>query len=69
MSNFTTDGCVLNMYADDVIIYTSAATSNELQLKLQRCVDNVYQCFFRNNLTTNKEKSAVMGIDSKMQVE
>ena len=29
VSNFTTDG-VLNMYADDVIIYTSAATSYEL---------------------------------------
>ena len=38
VSNLTTDGCVLNMYADDVNIYTSAATSDELQLKLQRCV-------------------------------
>ena len=45
MSNFTTDGCVLNMYADDVIIYTSAATSDDLQLKLQRCVDNIYVVF------------------------
>ena len=42
VSNLTTDGCVLNMYADDVIIYTSAATSDDLQLKLQRCVDNQY---------------------------
>ena len=48
VSNFTTDGCVLNMYADDVIIYTSAATSDDLQLKLQRCVDNIYQWYFRN---------------------
>ena len=30
VSNFTTEGCVLNMYADDVIIYTSATTSDEL---------------------------------------
>ena len=35
-------GCVLNMYADDVIIYTSAATSDELQRNLQLCVDNVH---------------------------
>ena len=35
VSNFTTDGSVLNMYADDVIIYTTAATSDDLQLKLQ----------------------------------
>ena len=41
VSNFTTEGCTLNMYADDVIIYTSAATSDELQMKLQLCVDNV----------------------------
>ena len=41
-SNFTTEGRVLNMYADDVIIYTSAATSDELQKKLQLCVDNVH---------------------------
>ena len=37
VSNFTTEGCVLNMYADDVIIYTSAPTSDELQEKLQLC--------------------------------
>ena len=41
VSNFTMKGCVLNMYADDVIIYTSAPTSDELQKKLQLCVDNV----------------------------
>ena len=27
VSNFTTEGCVLNMYADDGIIYTSAPTA------------------------------------------
>ena len=60
MSNFTTDGCVLNMYADDVIICTSAATSDDLQLKLQRCVDNIYQWYLRNKFTINKNKSDVM---------
>ena len=29
VSNFTTVGCVSNMYADDVIIYTSATTSDD----------------------------------------
>ena len=48
VSNFTTDGCVLNMDADDVIIYTSAATSDDLQLKLQRYVDSIYHWYFRN---------------------
>ena len=42
VSNFPTEGCVLNMYANDVIIYTSATTSDELQKKLKLCVDNVH---------------------------
>ena len=69
VSNFTTVGCVLNMYAADVIIYTSAATSDDLQLKLQRCVDNIYHWYFRKKLTINKKKSAVMVIGSKMQFQ
>ena len=34
VSNFPREGCVLNMYAGDVIIHTSAATSDEVQMKL-----------------------------------
>ena len=69
VSNFTTGGCFSNMYADDVIICTSAATSDDLRLKLQRCVDNIYQWYFRNKLTINKKKSAVMIIGSKIQLQ
>ena len=69
ISNFTTEGCVLHMYADDhVIIYTSAATSDELQMKLQSCVDNVHQWYNMNRLNVNKKKSAVMVIGSKAQL-
>ena len=53
VSNFTTEGWVLNMYADDVIIYTSATTSDELQMKLQLCVDNVHQWYNMNRLTVS----------------
>ena len=71
VSNFTTEGCALNMYAADVIIYrpTSAETSDELQMKLQLCVDNVHQCYNMNRLTVNKNKSAVMVIGSKAQLQ
>ena len=69
VSNLTSDGCVLNMYADDVIIHTSAATSDDLQLKFQQCVNNIYHWYFRNKLTINKTKSAVMIIGSKMQLQ
>ena len=59
VSKFTTDRCVLNMYADDVIVYKFGATSDDLQLKLQRRVDNIYHWYFRNKLTINKKKSVL----------
>ena len=69
VSNFATEGCVLNIYADDVIIYTSAPTSDELQKKLQLCVDNVHHWYHMNRLTINKKKSVVMVIGSKAQLQ
>ena len=69
VANSTTEGCALNMYADDVIIYTSAETSDELQMKLQLCFDNVHQWYNMNRLTVNKKKSAVMVIGSKAQLQ
>ena len=32
----------LDIYADDVLIETSTATSDDLPFKLQRCVNNIY---------------------------
>ena len=32
--NFAVEGCVLNMYVDDVIIYTSATSKDELECRL-----------------------------------
>ena len=45
------------------------ATSDELQMKLQLCVDNVHQWYKMNRLTVNKKKSAVMVIGSKAQLQ
>ena len=69
VSNFTTEGCVLNMYADDVIIYTSASTIDEIQNKLQICVNNIQKWYFMNKLTVNEKKSNVMVIGSKAQLQ
>ena len=69
VSNFTTEGWFLNMYADDVIIYTFAPTSDELQKKLQLCVDNVHHWYHMNRLIINKKESAVMVIGSKAQLQ
>ena len=57
------------MYADDVIMYSSAVTSYDLQLKLQGCVDNICQLYFKNKLTINKKISTVMIIGSKMHLQ
>ena len=35
ISNLTAEGCILNMYADDVIIYTSAISNDELECNLR----------------------------------
>ena len=34
-SNFAVEGCVINMYTDDVIIYTSAMPKDQLKCRLQ----------------------------------
>ena len=68
ISNFTVEGCVLNMYADDVIIYTSAMSRDELERKLQCCIDSISEWYNMNKLCINKKKSSVMVIGSKSQL-
>ena len=68
ISNFAVEGCVLNMYADDVIIYTSAMSTHELECKLQSCIDSISNWYDMNNLCINKKKSSVMIIGSRFQL-
>ena len=69
ISNFTVEGCVLNMYADDVIIYTSGTSKDELEYRLQVCIDNISNWYSMNKLCVNKKKSNVMVIGSKWQLK
>ena len=69
ISNFAVEGCVLNMYADDVIIYTSATSKDELDSRLQVCIDNISNWYSMNKLCINKKKSNVMVIGSKWQLK
>ena len=57
------------MYEDDVLIYTSAPTSHELQKKLQLCVDNMHHWYHMNRWTINQKISALMFIGSKAQLQ
>ena len=70
ISNFAVEGCVLNMYADYVIIiYTPATSKDELECKLQVCVDNISNWYSMSKLYINKKKSNVMVIGSKWQLK
>ena len=69
ISNFAVEGCVLNMYADEVIIYTSATSNDELECRLQVCIDNISNCYSMNKLCINKNKSNVMVIGRKWQLK
>ena len=67
ISNFAVEGCVSNMYADDVIIYTSAISTHELECNLQSCIDSISNWYGMNKICINKKKSSVMVIGSKFQ--
>ena len=69
ISNIAVEGCVLNMYADDVIIYTSPMSTHELECKLQSCIDSISNWYDMNKLCINKKKSSVMVFGSKFQLQ
>ena len=68
ISNFALEGCVLNMYVDEVIICTSAMSMHELECMLQSCMDSISSWYGMNKLCINKKKSSVMVIGSKFQL-
>ena len=65
--NFAEQASVLNMYAEDAIIHTSATPKDELECWLQFCIDNISNWYSMNKLCINKNKSNAMVIWSKWQ--
>ena len=57
------------MYADDVIIHTSATSKDELDYRLQVCIDNISNWYSMNKLCVNKKKSNVMVTKRKWQLK
>ena len=53
ISQFTTDGCLTNLYADDSIIYASGDNILQVQQKLQQCVKNISSWYKVNRLKIN----------------
>ena len=69
MSQFTTDGCLTNLYADDSMIYASGDIIPEVKQKLQNCIQNISSWFKMNRLKINIDKTKVMLIGSKAQLK
>ena len=69
ISNFTTDGCVTNLFADDAMIYASGDSVSEVQRELQSCLSNISSWYRENRLKINSDKSKVMLVGSKAQLK
>ena len=69
ISNFTTDDCSLNLFADDSISYVAAHNISELQMKLQKCVDSISQWYLKNRLTVNASKCKMMVIGTSARLK
>ena len=69
ISSFAVKACVLNMYADDVITYTSETLKDELECRLQVCIENISNWYSMNKPCIDNKKSNGMVIGSKRQLE
>ena len=69
ISQFTTDGCLTNLYADDSMIYASGDNILQVQQQLQQCVKNISSWYNVNRLKINIDKTKVMLIGSKSQLK
>ena len=56
-----------NMYADDVLIYCSASSSADLNVKLQSSIDAVKNWYDNNLLVVNASKSSTMLITTRQK--
>lgn len=54
-----------NLYADDCIIYCTGSSISEVNMNLQKCIDDVCSWYQRNRLALNAEKSNGILIASK----
>ena len=69
ISNFTLEGCVLNMFADDIIRYTSADNVELLKHKLKTCMNSITRWYSNNCLSITNKKSNVVIIGCKLQLQ
>ena len=68
IQNFATNGCSINMFADDLILYCSDTCIINLRSKLQNAVDSICNWYKRNRLKVNPKKSKLMVLNTKRQL-
>jgi hypothetical protein len=57
-----------NLYADDTLIYCTGTTVSEVNSKLQKCVNEVFNWYEGNRLVLNASKSNTMLVASKYAI-
>ena len=57
--------CTCNMFADDVVIYTSHKNIDELTILLQNDVHSIHRWYTQNNLKVNAEKTKIMLLSTR----
>ena len=60
ISNAAIQNCQLNLFADDLIAYTSDKDINTLKYRLQTCVTNIGEWYRANRLKVNPGKSKLI---------
>ena len=61
-------GGYVNMFADDVMIYVTGKSINEIKSALQACVTGAFNWYTANRLSINSSKSNVMLIGSQRAI-
>ena len=69
ISNAATHNCQLNLFADDLIAYTSDKDINTLKSRLQTCVTNIGEWYRANRLKVNPSKSKLMVFGSQYNLD
>ena len=69
VTNFVTDGGVSNLFADDNFIYVSGKSVEEVKRRLQSILDVVADWYKRNRLKINSNKTKIMLIGSRHQLQ
>ena len=68
IQNFSTNECLMNMFADDLIVYCSDVCSQKVQERLQCAVNSICDWYTNNRLKVNPKKSKLIVIGTEHNI-